>query len=351
MSSLTELRLGLLENGWHPLPVIGKACRLPNWTNYCSQPPTREEIIRWEEDRREERSTGIATGHIVAIDIDVASSIDLVERLRAEAFDCFGETPFIRVGRAPRIALIYRAGEEIRKRAFKAESGLDDGIEVLGVGQQFVAFGIHPTTERPYEWVGSASPTSASPDVAPLISSHHLDEFLARTNCLMPFLGSPSQKRSGMSGTGAPIRRDEQSGLVVDGRENFLHLCVWSALCELHQSGEPILAASVAEIAWTKFADLRSGADLSDGKWRFKSALAKARGKVRKYNDGSLKLGVTSVYIEPTYPDLAKPAPIARKVVSQAVSDHLAAIEAYEETLRDRKWFVDDRETARALQP
>jgi len=350
MSSLTELRLGLLENGWHPLPVIGKACLLPSWTKYCSQPPTREEIIRWE-DRGEEQSTGIATGQIVAIDIDVASSIDLVERLRAEAFDCFGETPFIRVGRAPRIALIYRAGEEVRKRAFKAENRSDDGIEVLGFGQQFVAFGIHPTTERPYEWIGSASPTSASPDLAPLISCHHLDEFLARANCLMPFLRRSDQKRSGMSGTGAPIRRDEQSGLIVDGRENFLHLCVWSALCELHQSGEAVLAASVAENAWATFTDLRSGADLSDGKWTFKSALVKARGKVRRYNDGSLKLGATIAFVEPTYPDLSKPAPIAREVVRHVVSDHLAAIEAYEEALRERNWLVDDRETARPRQP
>ena len=44
----------------------------------------------------------------------------------AEAVACFGETPFVRVGRAPKLALIYRAAEAVTTRHLKAANGSGD---------------------------------------------------------------------------------------------------------------------------------------------------------------------------------------------------------------------------------
>ena len=52
-----------------------------------------------------------------------------------------GQTPAIRIGRAPKRLLVYRAAEPFA--GFKYPP-----IEVLGLGQQFVAYGLHPDTGR-----------------------------------------------------------------------------------------------------------------------------------------------------------------------------------------------------------
>ena len=56
-----------------------------------------------------------------------------------------GDTPCLRIGRAPKRLLVYRAATPFagRKR---------HPLELLARGQQFVAYAVHPDTGRPYEW-------------------------------------------------------------------------------------------------------------------------------------------------------------------------------------------------------
>jgi len=64
-----------------------------------------------------------------------------------------------RVGNAPKILLVYRAAEDGWGKAFStkfvdpARPEAGQRLEVLGTGQQFVAYHVHPDTGRPYEWV------------------------------------------------------------------------------------------------------------------------------------------------------------------------------------------------------
>jgi hypothetical protein len=87
---------------------------------------------------------GVATGNVIAIDIDVPDEA-LAKGIQTLAFDRLGVTNAIRIGRAPKRLLLYRA--DIPFAGFKRQP-----IEVLGLGQQFVAYGIHPDTGAPYQW-------------------------------------------------------------------------------------------------------------------------------------------------------------------------------------------------------
>lgn len=62
-----------------------------------------------------------------------------------------------RVGLAPKILLPYRAASEGWGKAtgawFEDLTGERHRLEVLGKGQQFVAYHVHPDTQRPYEWI------------------------------------------------------------------------------------------------------------------------------------------------------------------------------------------------------
>lgn len=60
----------------------------------------------------------------------------------------------IRVGRAPKTLLVYRAEKENVKKKTSAMYENKQRLEVLGAGQQFVGFGIHPVTNQPYRWEG-----------------------------------------------------------------------------------------------------------------------------------------------------------------------------------------------------
>lgn len=92
---------------------------------------------------------------IAAIDVDTMNG-ELASRFVAWCQEHLGAT-CERVGCAPKILLAYRAEHEGWGKAtgawFEDASGARHRLEILGKGQQFVAYHIHPDTGRPYEWV------------------------------------------------------------------------------------------------------------------------------------------------------------------------------------------------------
>src|SRR4051812_19870027 len=92
---------------------------------------------------------GIACGAVVAPDIDVYEAA-LADAIEALAVEMLGSTSLRRVGQEPKRLLLYRAaGGPIRKAQTPEllKGDLKAKVEVLGQGQQFVAFGIHPDTK------------------------------------------------------------------------------------------------------------------------------------------------------------------------------------------------------------
>ena len=99
-----------------------------------------------------------------------------------------------RVGAAPRIMLAYRASSTGWAKGFSVmfydpadpvkPSGKknDQRIEILGLGQQFVAYHEHPDTYRDYEWVdlmGGLAYTRA--EDLPVVTEAQIDALLAET--------------------------------------------------------------------------------------------------------------------------------------------------------------------------
>lgn len=110
---------------------------------------------------------GVLTGQgqfpICAVDIDV-----LDEDLASEYADWCRDNLGVsceRIGKAPKMLMVYRAEEpnwaksisgwfatpEEAVKPFKET--VKQRLEILGKGQQFVAYHIHPDTGKPYEWV------------------------------------------------------------------------------------------------------------------------------------------------------------------------------------------------------
>lgn len=98
---------------------------------------------------------GIGEHPICAVDVDIEGDEAFAEHM-SQFIGQLLKMPMIRVGKAPKFLAVFRASEAGWSKAataFYEKAGCRVRLEVLGKGQQFVAYHIHPDTGEPYEWV------------------------------------------------------------------------------------------------------------------------------------------------------------------------------------------------------
>ena len=107
-----------------------------------------------------------------------------------------GTTTLHRIGRAPKSLRCYRVAEALAKTE-TPELILADGmmvqVEALAQGQQFVAYGVHPVTGRPYEWTHASPETVPFADV-PLVTEAGLHAYLAAAEAVLRAAGGLTKK-------------------------------------------------------------------------------------------------------------------------------------------------------------
>nr|WP_247744462.1 bifunctional DNA primase/polymerase [Sulfitobacter sp. R18_1] len=148
---------------------------------------------------------GQGSGYTFALDIDVLDKV-LSDKVTALADEMFGETPFVRVGKAPKIALFYRyhPDDPVSNVSRTFAHTTDDGevvpsehaVEILTEGKPITLLGKHHTTGRYFQWLRK-SPLEAGPEEAPLVSSERLAAFFeAVDENLQRFYRNPTVTRS-----------------------------------------------------------------------------------------------------------------------------------------------------------
>jgi P4 family phage/plasmid primase-like protien len=119
------------------------------WGGYAWQTydPTPNDIERWD---RSHANIGLKAGKYPALDIDVVNE-SLARIIADMATKALGAAP-LRVGRAPKRLLMYRTDDAIGRMRlrFKDGKGVEQLVELLGDGQQYVIAGVHPVTKEPY---------------------------------------------------------------------------------------------------------------------------------------------------------------------------------------------------------
>jgi RecA-family ATPase len=142
----------------------------------------------------------------------------------------------VRVGNWPKRLRLYRFDGEIKKRVV----GLGDAgkIEVLGTGQQFVAYAMHPDTKAPFEWITTASPLTTHSHDLTVVEMRHLDMFVKAVEAEFP--QAKDRKPSEQSEHGH-IQADERWALhisnIIDGSE--LHDSIRALAAGWVRSGMP----------------------------------------------------------------------------------------------------------------
>lgn len=193
----------LVENGYSivPIPSGRKGPMIPDWQDLRIADAAALEAFASGKHKAERDGklvdvpnvkpadgVGIMTRNNPAIDIDCFDR-EIVDQMIEWCENNIGVAP-IRVGRAPKALMVYVTDEPFRKytsaRYFDPEHPEVDPkrkgqrLEVLGDGQQFVAFHIHPETGRPYEWINDwQDPLELASVDLPVITAEH-----ARLACL-----------------------------------------------------------------------------------------------------------------------------------------------------------------------
>lgn len=165
----------LLKNGYGPIPLEPgtKHPAVYDWT----KTPTASDVAKWALECPD-GGTGLIGGAIVGIDIDVVEQPGLAADLERLTRNRLGETPLLRIGKAPKRVLVYRA--DVPFRGWKRHP-----LEVLALGQQFVAFGTHPDTGKPYYWPDQ-SPLDVPLADLPVVTEDMVRDWLEEAWALIP---------------------------------------------------------------------------------------------------------------------------------------------------------------------
>ena len=166
---LAQHGAALIDNGYTIIPIqVGK--KAPGFDGWQKTRSTKPQLDEWLENGHRWSGVGILTKYTPAIDLDVLDE-EVVLKLEEWVRFNIGDAP-LRIGRAPKRLMVFRTDEpfcKMRSTIYRDEWGDKQLIEVLGDGQQFVAYHKHPDTGRPYTWPNGDDPlTVRAPDLVTL---------------------------------------------------------------------------------------------------------------------------------------------------------------------------------------
>lgn len=177
----------LIEHGYSIIPIQRGSKRPPgdDWQKIRSTPKLLRSWIG-EGGSYTRAGCGILTRDCPGVDLDI---LDEKMSLQMEAFvlDNFGAAP-VRIGMAPKRLILFQTATpfpKVNSKTFRDEWGDPDAaksgsgrpvgdlrkIEILGDGQQFVAYAIHPDTQQPYRWVANGSPSKVRREHLPVLDA------------------------------------------------------------------------------------------------------------------------------------------------------------------------------------
>ena len=198
----------VIDNGYSIVP-IQRGKKAPGFDGWQKSRSTKGQLEEWLTNGHKNSGLGIITKHTPAIDIDVLDG-DMVKKLTTWIEQNISDDAPVRIGKAPKRLLMFRCDEPFRKitsSKYVDEWGQEHKIEVLGDGQQFVAYHIHPETLKPYIWPNFDGPLETQAHDLPLLTPEKAAEFVAYFDEIAEEAGWTLAKRArnAMQGAGASI--------------------------------------------------------------------------------------------------------------------------------------------------
>lgn len=164
MSSNIREKGAQLASMGYPVVAIAPGEKRPIGGSWQNKPLSEEQCRNYPTA---EAGVGILCGYgekpLIGIDADIDGDNELAQKV----FDLWSETCAelyvnpLRIGKPPKFLIVARTAKPLHKitSAWFEKDGRRIRVEILGKGQQFVAYHTHPETGKPYDW--SQAPISA----------------------------------------------------------------------------------------------------------------------------------------------------------------------------------------------
>lgn len=182
---LKEILPQLVMQGYDCLPIKPRS-KVPAVAQWSSLSLNNDVYERWTNEFGG-YGVGLRLGNgVYAIDIDVRDA-DVVDSILFDLEMSLGVSGMQRIGLAPKTCLLFRSDAEMRKRklSFVDSDGNNHAVEILGKGQQVVAYGVHPDTQRSYTWLGG-EPLEVSVSSLTSLDELQVDMWLDGLSCVLP---------------------------------------------------------------------------------------------------------------------------------------------------------------------
>jgi hypothetical protein len=153
----------LAELGYRivPLPPGSKGPNRKGWPKFELTAPT---IRQWAANGSAHDGVGILAATTPAIDVDILDPY-VAQQMSDEIDRIFaGQSLMTRTGLAPKFLIPFRSDEPFRKltSSVYTDGKHEHKVEILGDGQQWVAYHVHPDTGKPYQWFDGLSDAGIS---------------------------------------------------------------------------------------------------------------------------------------------------------------------------------------------
>jgi hypothetical protein len=150
-----------------------------NWAGGARTDPPRATV---DEPIAEALNTGILCDGLRPVDIDIEDAA-VAKQVRTLAYELLGDEPLVRTrGGSPRCVILYRAAVgEPPKRTVAGDHGK---VEVVGRGEQFVAFGVHAESGSELNW-NHGSPAHVPRDSLPAVTEGQVTAFLEAVRAIL----------------------------------------------------------------------------------------------------------------------------------------------------------------------
>lgn len=175
----------LLDNGYQIVPIRpgGKS---PDFDGWAKAKASKEQLKEWLDGGHKNAGVGILTKFTPAVDLDIRDPE--VAALMVKYVQEVMGGKLLRVGQAPKALFFFRTDNPMRKRRSTERSddlGSKNQVEVLGEGQQAVAYHKHPDTGKPYQWMTpGANPLEVRQADLPTLTPEMVDDMLAHFETL-----------------------------------------------------------------------------------------------------------------------------------------------------------------------
>lgn len=188
----------LLANGYHIVPIRAGG-KSPGFDGWEKSRATTGQLNEWLENGHKLDGVGILSKLTPAIDIDVRDE-EVAQLLEDWIRKNLGGT-LMRIGEAPKRLFVFRTDKPFRK--MRTSHREDDEwmakhqVEVLGEGQQFVAYAKHPDTLKPYYWTDEElSPLEVNANELPTLNEEKIQELFTYFETLADERGWKIKKKA-----------------------------------------------------------------------------------------------------------------------------------------------------------